>query len=147
MKKPVIYFFVSLLLSSQIVLSQNMQKEIESTIESIMQSSMDKDIDKSMSFWNNSDDFLLIVDGHEYNITQLREMYENFLGNMEKQEVLKNSVEVTPLGKYIALCIWKGTESIKMKDSETVEANWISTLIMENKKGGWVIIHGHTTHY
>nr|WP_319400484.1 nuclear transport factor 2 family protein [uncultured Carboxylicivirga sp.] len=148
MKKLVFYFItVSLIISSQTILSQNMQKEIEDTIEAMIKSSMQKDLNKSMSFWLDSDDFVLITDGHVTNYAQLREMLEQFWANMEKQEVLKNTVQVTPLDKYKALCIWKGTESIKMKDGVAFESNWISTLIMDNKKGGWVIIHAHTSHF
>ena len=147
MKKNVFYLAIVLLLSSQIICAQNMQKEIENTIEAMIKCSIDKDLEKSMSFWLDSEDFVLITDGHITNFAQLKEMLKQFWANLEKQEVLKNSVQVTPLSKYKALCVWKGTESIKMKDSEAIESNWISTLVMENKKGGWVILHGHTSHF
>ncbi len=147
MKKLASLIVIFFLLSNTTIVSQNMQKEIEDSIDAMIKCSMEKDIDKSMSFWLDSKDFLYISDGQEYDISQLRNLLKEFWVNLEKQEVLENSIEVTPLGKYKALCVWKGSESIKMKDSEAFESNWISTLIMENKKGGWVILHGHTSHF
>ena len=147
MKKQFTLLAIGLLVISQNTVAQQMQKEVESTIESFIKCSEEKDLDKAMKYWLNSEDFVYIADGQELGIQQLRKLTEDFFANVEKQEIIEHSITVKSLGEYKACCIWRGTERIKMKEQEPIESSWVSTLIMENKKGGWVIIHGHTSHF
>ncbi|MCG8579403.1 MAG: nuclear transport factor 2 family protein [Bacteroidales bacterium] len=128
-------------------IAQNIQAEIESTIKVFTESFLNEDYEKSMSYWNNSDDIVYISDDRTYNTKELRSLYEFMSENIESLEILEQTIKTTSIGQYKALCIWQGKEKIKMKDREAIESNWISTFIMENKKGRWIILHGHTTHY
>ncbi|WP_430816807.1 nuclear transport factor 2 family protein [Carboxylicivirga sp. RSCT41] len=127
--------------------SQNLQAEIESTINDFTQSFLNEDYEKSLSYWNSSNDIVYIAGNKTYNTEQLHTLYKYLSENIESIEILEQSVKATPISPYRALCIWQGKEKVKMKDHEVVESNWISTLLMENKKGGWVILHCHTTHF
>ncbi|MCU4157084.1 nuclear transport factor 2 family protein [Carboxylicivirga sp. A043] len=127
--------------------AQNEQQEVESTMLTFIQCFLDKDHTMMMTFWNKSDDIVCIVDNKTYNTEQLSELYTYYFESIESVEILEQSFKVTPLGKYKALCIWQGKEKIKMKGHEQIESSWNSSLVMENKKGGWVIIHCHTSHY
>ncbi|MBR8535587.1 nuclear transport factor 2 family protein [Carboxylicivirga sediminis] len=127
--------------------AQSAEQEIKQTIEDMIQAGLDKDVDKTLSYWDQSPSFTFIADGHQYDFMAFKDMYTDFLNKVESQEVTENKLTVKEIGKYKALCIWTGTEKVKMKEQEPFESKWISTLLMENKKGGWVILHGHTSHF
>lgn len=131
----------------QVSQGQNAENEIKKTIADMIQAGVSKDLDKTMSYWDNSSSFVYIADGKQYNYQQFKEMYIGFLENVENNEVTESDVTVKEIGKYKALCVWTGAETVKMKDQSTIKTKWISTLVMENKKGGWIILHGHTSHY
>ncbi|WP_430817942.1 YybH family protein [Carboxylicivirga sp. N1E11] len=124
-----------------------MQREIEASIKAMMKCAAEKDIEGCMAYWSNSKDFVFIADGEEMDIEALKAFYHDFFNSLEHHEVIKHSVEVWPLGKYKAYCIWRGAERYTMKGQASVTSHWVSTLIMENKKGGWVILHGHSSHF
>ncbi|TRX72383.1 nuclear transport factor 2 family protein [Carboxylicivirga sp. M1479] len=149
MKPLLITLMIASLLFASDLFAQTaqMQKEVESTIESMIKCTQDSDLQKLMSFWHNGDDFTYIADGKTFSYEELQNLLNDYLLNKESIEVLKQTISVHALAQYKALCIWEGTEKVKMKDQEAVVMNWISTLVLENKKGGWVIIHGHTSHY
>ncbi len=134
-------------LSISFAYAQNTEKEITETINDMIEAGLSKDLDKAMAFWDNSPSFNYIADGQQFNYSQLKEMYKGFLDNVETYEVTESKVTVKEIGKYKALCIWTGAEKVKMKDQDPIEPKWISTLVMENKKGGWIILHGHTSHF
>lgn len=133
--------------SLQLTMAQNAKQEIKQTIDDMIAASLDKDLDKSMSYWDSSPAFTYIADGQQYDYQQLKDMYANFLANVENNEIIEQHITVREIGKYKAICTWSGTEKVKMKGQDAIESNWLSTLVMENKKGGWVILHGHTSHY
>lgn len=149
MKTLAFYLIIGSLFLSQSIPAQDkqMQKEVEETIESLVQASLDGDVDKSMAFWLDNEAFTYIADGHTFNYDALMNLYADYLSKRERVTITEQSVTVKPLGKYQALCLWRGTEKVKMINQDETVVNWISTFIMENKKGGWVIVHGHTSHY
>ncbi len=149
MKLLAIYLAMLSLLLLQSLQAQNtqVQKEVEKTIQSLVEYSVDKNLDKSMSFWSDSDDFTYIADGKQLNFTELKQVYSDYFQNREQVKIISQSYTVHAINQYNAICIWEGTEKVKMKDQDETVVNWIATLIMENKKGGWVITHGHTSHF
>ncbi|GEM_PF-5399904 len=124
-----------------------MHNEIESTIKAFTESVIDKDIDKLMSYWLDHEDFMYTADGKIFTYEDLHKAMDEFCANTEKVIITNQTIKVTPLANKKALCTWQGSENLKMKEKEAVDINWISTFVMENKKGGWVILHGHTSHY
>lgn len=148
MKSVLFFLVVAAFLLSQGVSAQDnqMHKEIKMTIDAMIKCTQDKDFEGVMSFWEDSNDFVYIADGNEVNMESLRGMFKGYLDNLETVDVLQQSLIVHPIGKHKAYCIWKGTEKVKMIGKDAIESSWVSTLIMENKKGGWKIVHGHTSH-
>lgn len=126
--------------------SSQLQNEIKTTIEALMQCSIEKDFEKAISYWHNGDQFRFISDGESLSYEDLKHLYKDFFHNLEYIKVLENKVTTYPLSNYKALCIWEGIEKYKMIDSEELESKWISSLVMENKKGKWIILHAHTSH-
>ncbi|WP_439182800.1 nuclear transport factor 2 family protein [Carboxylicivirga taeanensis] len=147
MKTAVLLAIIFLSWNLPVTYGQSAEKEINATINDMIQASLSKDLEKTLSYWDNSASFSYIADGEHFTYAQFKEMYQEFLASVESSEISESHVKVREIGKYKAICIWNGREKVTMKNQSPIESNWISTLVMENKKGGWVILHGHTSHF